>query len=171
MSFNKVILIGNVGKDTEVRHLETGAAVASFTLATTERYKNRNGELQDQTEWHNIVVWRQTADICEKYVKKGDQLFVEGRIKSRTWETDRGEKRYATDMMHLRHSLRHPDVSTARICLALTVVPLMFRFLILFLLSKRVISRALMIKFPKQVHFLQSAEEFVLRKVSVRVSV
>ena len=98
MSVNKVILLGRVGKDVEVRDIN-GTKCATFTLATSEKYKDRNGEVKELTEWHNIVAWRQTADICEKYVKKGDQLFVEGRIKSRTWETDRGEKRYATDIV------------------------------------------------------------------------
>ena len=99
MSFNKVILIGNVGKDPEVRHLETGAAVASFTLATTERYKNRNGELQDQTEWHNIVCWRNLAELSEKYIKKGNQIFVEGKIRTRSWTDQTGAKRYTTEIV------------------------------------------------------------------------
>ena len=99
MSFNKVILIGNVGKDPEVRHLETGIAVASFTLATTERYKNRNGELQDQTEWHNIVCWRNLADLSEKYIKKGAQIFVEGKIRTRSWADQTGAKRYTTEIV------------------------------------------------------------------------
>ena len=88
MSFNKVILIGNVGKDPEVRHLETGAAVASFTLATTERYKNKNGELQDQTEWHNIVCWRNLAELSEKYIKKGTKVFIAGTLEDNTYEKD-----------------------------------------------------------------------------------
>ena len=99
MSFNKVILIGNVGKDPEVRHLETGAAVASFTLATTERYKNRNGELQDQTEWHNIVCWRNLAELSEKYIRKGAQIFVEGKIRTRSWADQTGAKRYTTEIV------------------------------------------------------------------------
>ena len=99
MSFNKVILIGNVGKDPEVRHLETGIAVASFTLATTERYKNRNGELQDQTEWHNIVCWRNLAELSEKYIKKGAQIFVEGKIRTRSWADQTGAKRYTTEIV------------------------------------------------------------------------
>ena len=99
MSFNKVILIGNVGKDPEVSHLETGIAVASFTLATTERYKNRNGELQDQTEWHNIVCWRNLAELSEKYIKKGAQIFVEGKIRTRSWADQTGAKRYTTEIV------------------------------------------------------------------------
>ena len=99
MSFNKVILIGNVGKDPEVRHLETGIAVASFTLATTERYKKRNGELQDQTEWHNIVCWRNLAELSEKYIRKGAQIFVEGKIRTRSWSDQTGAKRYTTEIV------------------------------------------------------------------------
>lgn len=99
MSFNKVILIGNVGKDPEVRHLESGSVVASFTLATTERYKNKNGELQDQTEWHNIVCWRNLAELSEKYIKKGAQIFVEGKIRTRSWSDQTGAKRYTTEIV------------------------------------------------------------------------
>ena len=99
MSFNKVILIGNVGKDPEVRHLETGTAVSSFTLATTERYRNRAGELQDQTEWHNIVCWRNLAELSEKYIKKGAQIFVEGKIRTRSWQDQTGAKRYTTEIV------------------------------------------------------------------------
>ncbi len=100
MSFNKVMLIGNVGKDPEVRHLETGIAVASFTLATTERFRNRaNGELQDQTEWHNIVCWRNLAELSEKYIKKGAQIFVEGKIRTRSWSDQTGAKRYTTEIV------------------------------------------------------------------------
>lgn len=99
MSFNKVILIGNVGKDPEVRHLESGSAVASFTLATTERYKNKNGELQDQTEWHNIVCWRNLAELSEKYIRKGAQIFIEGKIRTRSWNDQSGTKRYTTEIV------------------------------------------------------------------------
>jgi len=81
MSLNKVLLIGNVGKDPEVRHLENGSMVARFSLATTERFKDKNGEFQEQTEWHNIVCWRSLAERVEKYVKKGSQLFIEGKIR------------------------------------------------------------------------------------------
>lgn len=99
MSFNKVILIGNVGKDPEVRHLETGTAVSSFTLATTERFRNKAGELQDQTEWHNIVCWRNLAELSEKYIKKGAQIFVEGKIRTRSWQDQTGAKRYTTEIV------------------------------------------------------------------------
>lgn len=101
MSVNKVILVGNVGKDPDVRHLESGASVASFTLATTERFKDRNngGEYQEQTEWHNIVCWRNLADIVEKYVVKGTQLYVEGKLRTRSWDDKTtGQKRYITEI-------------------------------------------------------------------------
>ncbi len=97
MSVNKVILVGNVGKDPEVRYLEKNVAVARFPLATTERgYTMQNGtQVPDRTEWHNIVAWRGLAEIVEKYVKKGSQLYIEGKIQSRSWEKD-GIKRYTT---------------------------------------------------------------------------
>ena len=96
---NKVILIGNLGKDPEVRHLESGAAVASFPLATTESYKNKNGERVEQTEWHNIVLWRGLAEVAEKYLKKGNQIYVEGRIRTRSWEDNEGNKKYMTEII------------------------------------------------------------------------
>ena len=99
---NKVILIGNVGQDPEVRYTgdaNNGAKVATIRLATTERYKDRSGNTQEHTEWHNVVVWRNQADVVEKYVKKGTQLYVEGRIRTRTWDDQTGNKRYATDIV------------------------------------------------------------------------
>ena len=99
MSVNKVILVGNVGKDPEVRYLEKDVAVANFPLATSERaYSLQNGtQVPERTEWHNIVAWRGLADICEKYVKKGMQLYIEGKIQTRSWEKD-GIKRYSTEI-------------------------------------------------------------------------
>ena len=99
---NKVILIGNVGQDPEVRYTgdaSNGAKVATIRLATTERYRDRNGNPQEHTEWHNVVVWRNQADVVEKYVKKGTQLYVEGRIRTRTWDDQSGNKRYSTDIV------------------------------------------------------------------------
>ncbi len=96
---NKVMLIGNVGKDPEIRHLESGTAVANVTLATTERYKDRNGETQEQTEWHNVVLWRGLADVTERFVRKGSQIFIEGKIRTRSWEDQSGQKRYATEIV------------------------------------------------------------------------
>ena len=99
---NKVILIGNVGQDPEVRYTgdaNNGAKVATVRLATTERYRDRNGNPQEHTEWHNVVVWRNQADVVEKYVKKGTQLYVEGRIRTRSWDDQNGNKRYTTDIV------------------------------------------------------------------------
>jgi single-strand DNA-binding protein len=96
---NKVILVGNLGKDPEVRHLESGAAVANFSIATTESYKDRNtGERKDVTEWHNIVLWRGLAEVAEKYLKKGSQVYVEGKLRTRSWEKD-GVTRYTTEVV------------------------------------------------------------------------
>lgn len=95
---NKVILIGNVGADPEVRYLDGGVAVANLRLATTERYRNKNGENIDQTEWHNIVLWRGLAEIVEKYVRKGMRLYIEGRIRTRSWDDQNGNKRYTTEI-------------------------------------------------------------------------
>lgn len=99
---NKVILIGNVGQDPEVRYTgdaSNGAKVATIRLATTERYRDRNGNPQEHTEWHNVVVWRNQADVVEKYVKKGTQLYIEGRIRTRSWDDQSGNKRYTTDIV------------------------------------------------------------------------
>ena len=82
MALNKVLLIGNVGKDPEIRHLQGGATVATITLATSERYKDRNGETREITEWHTVIAWRQLADLAENYIRKGSQIYVEGRIRS-----------------------------------------------------------------------------------------
>lgn len=95
---NKVILIGNVGAEPEVRYLDGGVAVANLRLATTERYRNKNGENVDQTEWHNIVLWRGLAEIVEKYVHKGMRLYIEGRIRTRSWDDQNGAKRYTTEI-------------------------------------------------------------------------
>lgn len=95
---NKVILIGNLGKDPEVRHLDNGATVANFSIATTESYKDKNGQKVDQTEWHNIVLWRGLAEVAEKYLKKGDSVFIEGKLRTRSWEKD-GVTRYTTEVV------------------------------------------------------------------------
>jgi single-strand DNA-binding protein len=95
---NKVILVGRVGKDPEVRHLDNNMVVARFTLATNETYKNKNGEKITNTEWHNIVVWRTLAEIAGKYVKKGTMLYIEGKIRTRSWDDKDGNKRYSTDI-------------------------------------------------------------------------
>lgn len=96
---NKVILVGNLGKDPEIRHLDNGVAVANFSLATTESYTNKQGERVNQTEWHNIVLWRGLADIAEKYLKKGNSVYIEGKIITRKWEDKDGNTRYSTDIV------------------------------------------------------------------------
>ncbi len=104
MSLNKVMLIGNVGRDPEVRYLDgnnpnQGATkVAQFTLATTERYRDRNGELRENTEWHNIVAWRNSADVAEKFIRKGTQVYIEGKLRTRSWTDQSGNKRFTTEV-------------------------------------------------------------------------
>ena len=96
------MLIGNVGRDPEVRYLDGNsgnAKVATFTLATTERYRDRNGETRENTEWHNIVAWRGNADVAERFIKKGTQLYIEGRIRTRSWDDQTGNKRYTTEII------------------------------------------------------------------------
>ena len=96
---NKVILVGNLGKDPEVRYLDNGVAVANFSLATTENYKNKEGERVSQTEWHNIVLWRGLAEVAEKWLKKGSLVYVEGKIRTRKWEDKDGNNRYSTEIL------------------------------------------------------------------------
>tara|TARA_B110000003_G_scaffold203650_1_gene202357 strand:+ start:140 stop:535 length:396 start_codon:yes stop_codon:yes gene_type:complete len=96
---NKVILVGNLGKDPEVRYLDNGVAVANFSLATTENYKNKEGERVSQTEWHNIVLWRGLAEVAEKWLKKGSSVYVEGKIRTRKWEDKDGNTRYSTEIL------------------------------------------------------------------------
>ena len=99
-SVNKVILIGNLGKDPEVRHLENGAIVANFPIATSETYTDRNtGQRIENTDWHDIVVWRGLAEVVEKYVKKGAKVYVEGKLKKRSWQDKEGNTRYTTEVV------------------------------------------------------------------------
>ncbi|NCO55619.1 MAG: single-stranded DNA-binding protein [Bacteroidetes bacterium CG02_land_8_20_14_3_00_31_25] len=98
MSVNKAILIGNVGKDPDVRHLDNDVTVARFTLATSESYKKSNGEVVKTTEWHNIVLWRGLAQVAEKYVKKGSQIYIEGKIRTRSYDDKDGNKKYFTEI-------------------------------------------------------------------------
>ena len=106
MSLNKVMLIGNVGKDPEVRYLESNPQsaganpkVATFPLATSERYRDRSGDVRENTEWHNIVAWRNSADVAEKYIRKGTQVYIEGRLRTRQWTDQSGAKRYTTEVV------------------------------------------------------------------------
>jgi single-strand DNA-binding protein len=96
---NKVILIGNVGKDPDIKRLDNGTVIAKFPLATSEAYKNRDNEKVTSTEWHNIVFFQAPAEIVEKYVKKGDALYVEGRIRTRSWDDKDGNKKYMTEII------------------------------------------------------------------------
>lgn len=97
---NKVILVGNLGKDPEVRYLEGGTAVANFPIATSETFKDRtSGERKTNTEWHNIVVWRGLAEIAEKYLKKGSQIYLEGKLRTRQWQDKDGNNRYITEVI------------------------------------------------------------------------
>ncbi len=107
MSLNKVMLIGNVGRDPEVRYLENNPApqstgnpkVAQFTLATSERYRDRNGETRENTDWHNIVAWRGLADLAEKYIRRGSQIYVEGHLRTRSWTDQTGVKKDRTEII------------------------------------------------------------------------
>ncbi len=99
-SLNKVMLIGNLGKDPEVRHLENGTAVANFSIATSESYKDKNsGEVISNTDWHNVVVWRGLADVAEKYLKKGDKVYLEGKLRSRSYQDPQGVTKYITEVV------------------------------------------------------------------------
>jgi single-strand DNA-binding protein len=99
MSVNKVILVGNLGKDPELRYTPSGTAVATFSLATTDRFKGKDGQQQEKTEWHNIVAWKGLAEICGKYLHKGKQIYLEGRIQSRSYDDRDGNKKYITEIV------------------------------------------------------------------------
>lgn len=96
---NKVLLIGNLGKDPDVQHLEGNIAVAKFPLATTETYKDRTGKLVSQTEWHTVVLWRGLAELAQKFLHKGSLIYVEGRLRTRSWEDKEGNKKFATEVV------------------------------------------------------------------------
>lgn len=96
---NKVILVGRLGKDPEVRHLENNNVVANFSLATSEVYRDKQGNKVEQTEWHNVVVWRRLAEIAEKFLRKGSMIYLEGKIKTRSWDDKEGNKRYTTEIV------------------------------------------------------------------------
>ena len=96
---NKVILVGHLGADPTLRHTQSGTPVGQFNLATTERYNDRNGERQERTEWHRVVVWAKLAEICNQYLKKGKQVYIEGRLQTRQWEDQSGNKRYTTEVV------------------------------------------------------------------------
>jgi len=99
LGLNKVMLIGNLGKDPEFRTLENGSSTISFPLATSDSYKDKEGQKIETTEWHNVVAWRAVADNMKKMLKKGSSIYIEGKIKSRSWETKENEKRYITEVI------------------------------------------------------------------------
>ena len=102
---NKVILIGNLGKDPEVRYLDNGVAVANMSIATTENYKNKEGDRVSQTEWHDVVLWRGLAEIAEKYLKKGSSVYIEGKIRTNKWVDKDENNRYKTEIMAIENEL------------------------------------------------------------------
>ena len=102
MSVNKVILVGNLGKDPEVRYTQTGSAVANFSIATSEQWNDRDGKKQERTEWHNIVVWGKQAEHCGQYLSKGRQVYIEGSIRTRSYDDKSGNKRYITEIIAQR---------------------------------------------------------------------
>ncbi len=98
-SLNKVMIIGNLGKDPEVRSVTSGAKVANFSVATTESYTDKTGQRVEKTEWHNIVMWRGLAEVAEKYLRKGSQVYLEGRLQTRSWDDQNGQRRYMTEVV------------------------------------------------------------------------
>jgi single-strand DNA-binding protein len=99
MSVNKVILLGRLGQDPELKHTPSGAAVCNFSLATSESWNDKNsGQKQERTEWHRVVVWGKLAELCNQYLAKGRQAFVEGRLQTRSWDDKQGQKRYTTEI-------------------------------------------------------------------------
>lgn len=113
MALNKAMLIGNVGQDPEIRNVQGGAKVATFSLATTERWKDRNGDTKEVTEWHRITAWDKRADFVEAYVRKGNQVFVEGKITTRQWTDQDGKKNYTTEIQasNIQILVRREDIS------------------------------------------------------------
>jgi single-strand DNA-binding protein len=98
-SLNKVMLIGHLGKDPELRYTSNGVAVASFSIATNESWKDQDGNVQERTDWHNIVAWRRLAEICGEYLKKGARVYIEGKIQTRSYDDKNGVKRYITEIV------------------------------------------------------------------------
>lgn len=96
---NKVILIGNLGADPEMKYTPSGTALCKFSLATTDRYKDREGQFQEKTEWHRVVAWEKLAEICGQYLSKGKQVYIEGRLQTRNWDDQEGKKHYMTEIV------------------------------------------------------------------------
>ena len=104
-SVNKVILIGNLGADPELRYTPSGSAVATFNIATTEKWKNKDGQPQERTDWHRIVLWERQAEVAKEYLRKGSAVYIEGRLQTRNWEDKEGVKRYVTEIIGQRMQL------------------------------------------------------------------
>lgn len=96
---NKVILIGNLGADPEIRYTQSGTPVVNFRIATTERWKSQDGQQQEQTEWHQIVAWRRLAEICSEYLQKGSKVYIDGKLQTRKWQDQNGNDRYTTEIV------------------------------------------------------------------------
>ena len=107
-SLNKVMLIGNLGKDPEVRYTPSGQAVASFNLATSEKFKNKNGEWEERTEWHRITLWARLAEIAGEYLSKGKTVYIEGRLQTRKWQDNSGNDRYTTEIVGEKMQMLSP---------------------------------------------------------------
>lgn len=110
---NKVILIGNLGADPEIRYTQSGLPVVNFRIATTERWKNQEGQQQEQTEWHNIVAWRRLAEICGEYLSKGSRVYIEGKLQTRKWQDQNGNDRYSTEIVANEMKMLSPRGATS----------------------------------------------------------
>ncbi|MEI6306595.1 MAG: single-stranded DNA-binding protein [Deltaproteobacteria bacterium] len=113
-SLNKVMLIGNLGKDPEVRYTASGQAVASFNLATSEKFKNKNGESEERTEWHRITLWSRLAEIAGEYLTKGKTVYIEGRLQTRKWQDNSGNERYTTEIVGEKMQMLSPKGESRR---------------------------------------------------------
>ncbi|MGL1931522.1 MAG: single-stranded DNA-binding protein [Desulfotalea sp.] len=108
---NKAILVGNLGADPEIRHTQSGTQVTNFTVATTERWKGQDGQMQESTEWHRIVAWNRLAEICGEYLSKGSKVYIEGKIQTRKWQDQSGNDRYTTEIVAREMKMLSPKGS------------------------------------------------------------
>lgn len=109
---NKVMLIGNLGRDPEIRYTQGGTAVATFTVATTEKFKGKDGQMQDQTEWHRVVAWSRLAEICGEYLHKGSKVYIEGKLQTRKWTDQNGNEKYTTEIIAREMKMLSPRGSS-----------------------------------------------------------
>ncbi len=109
---NKVMLIGNLGRDPEIRYTQGGTAVATFTVATTEKFKGKDGQMQDQTEWHRIVAWSRLAEICGEYLHKGSKVYIEGKLQTRKWTDQNGNEKFTTEIIAREMKMLSPRGSS-----------------------------------------------------------